>query len=139
MSDLHADAHTRWQEALTRREMDGVERVALLPTAHMVAVAPSVDADDPAYVFIEWTPDLVERATPGSAVWRAALDAYLASDGLHDDPHRDQLRMEITRSLVRFPSLDAWFRWRDFERRLVRELPEPTHPKLQWGHVRCPW
>jgi len=131
------------------RQIDGADRVPLLPHAHMIAVAPGVShderSDDPVYVFIEWAPGMVERPYPGSAIWRAVLEQSLEhwqsqegesgegraqnTDNVSvyahvddvDDEHADQQPSDLFRSaiqadLARFPSLDAWLRWRDHDR-----------------------
>lgn len=129
---------TRWIAEVSRRQLDGVERAPLVPFAHMLAVAPAVELDEPAYVFIEWTPGQVERPTPGSAVWRAAIYQFLNAT----DPHEPQelaVRAAIANNLVQFPSLDAWFRWRDSERRPKRESPRRPPAHLGWSRLRWLW
>ncbi len=138
MSSPRHDAGTFWGDAVIRHELDGEERVPLLPQAHMVALAPPMDGRDPVYVDVEWAPGHIELPTPGSAVWRAVLDAYLATD------HPDQVQEAVVRIVVResrdrFPSLDSWFRWRDEERRPSRERPADSERTRWWTSFRWPW
>jgi hypothetical protein len=137
MSEFDPRGGTHWEEEVSFRRLDGVERVPVLPFAHMLAVAPAVEPDDPAYVFIEWTPGQVERPIPGSALWRAALNEYLATAD-PSEPQAPQLRMAVAQSLAHFPSLEAWFRWRDHDRRPPRE-PPPHRARLGWSRLRWPW
>jgi hypothetical protein len=96
------------------REIEGAERVALLPLAHSIAVSPGTEGDEPAYVFIEWSPSNVERPFPGTAIWRAALEGYL-EHGASTDEH-PLVRQALERSLSRFPTVSSWLRWADGER-----------------------
>jgi hypothetical protein len=114
---------------------DGVERVALLSLAEFVAIAPGTTGDEPVYVFIEWAPQMVERPYPGSAIWRAAIERYLAQprDG---DPTYQALRPVVEDCLRRFPSLDAWLRWANRE----RVVPETRRrEKVSWRTIIWPW
>jgi hypothetical protein len=124
----------RDQEIL--RQYDGVERVALLPYASFIAVVPGTDAEEPAYVFIEWAPDVIERPYPGSAIWRAALERYLAHPR-DDDPTYRALRPVVMEGLDRFPSLEAWLRWADRE----RVVPTAARPRRRpsWPTILWPW
>ncbi|MDE3151236.1 MAG: hypothetical protein KGL93_03220 [Gemmatimonadota bacterium] len=138
MSSLGHDAGTFWREEIVRREMDGAERVPLLARAHMVALAPPVEGSEPVYVYVEWTPGQIERPVPGSAVWRAVLDAYLAVDH-PTQPQESLVRAAVRASRDRFPSLEHWFRWRDEERRTSRERPADPKQGLRWTSIRWPW
>lgn len=101
-------------------ELEGVERIALLPLALHVALAPGATADEPPYVFVEWAPGAIERPYPGTAIWRAVLSQYLIGQSgnspVNNDPARDSIRHVVAESLERFSSLDAWIRWADHER-----------------------
>jgi hypothetical protein len=120
------------------RRLDGVERAALLPYANLVAIAPGPDAEEPVYVFIEWSPDAIERPYPGSAVWRAALERYLAHPR-DDDPTFRALAPIVQACLQRFPSLDAWIRWSDHER-LRPTASHGSHTKrFSWPGILWPW
>lgn len=98
-----------------RRRIDGQERVPMLPLARLVAVAPGVDVEEPAYVWIEWAPGVVERPYPGSAIWRAALQHLLLRPPVGDLTDR-AARLVIAACLERFPTLDTWLYWADHER-----------------------
>jgi hypothetical protein len=84
--------------------------VALLPHARVVVSAPSLDPDEPAMVVIEWEAGVTERAVPGSALWRAALERHLAQPG-NSGPENRIVREQIQRALARLPSIEAWFDW----------------------------
>lgn len=108
------------------REIEGVERVPLLPLAHSIAVSPGTEGDEPAYVFIEWSSAKVERPFPGTAIWRAALERYLdhrASSDAHP-----LVRKALQQSLDRFPTLDSWLRWADGE----RQRRQDTRRRCGW-------
>lgn len=115
------------------RQLEGVERIDLLPLAEHVALTPGTLADEPAAVFIEWAPGAVERPFPGTAIWRAVLERFLRT-ARPDDRQWGILRPIIAGNLDRFPSLDAWLRWADHERMVARAdlaapgrlRPEPT-------------
>lgn len=102
------------QAVATRRALEGEERISLLPAAEVIAVSAG-SGDEPPYVFICWTAEIAERPYPGTALWRAAVERYLAS------PARNAAADAIIRPLVesalaRFDSLEAWLRWMDHER-----------------------
>lgn len=97
------------QDAL--RRVDGAERAAFIALAEMVAVAPGTSADEPAYVWIAWSAEVVERAVPGSAVWRAALHQYLLRPPAGDLADR-AIRPVIAACLERYPTLESWLRTR---------------------------
>jgi hypothetical protein len=124
-----------------RHALDGAERVALLPRAAFIAVAPgSTDKDEPPYVFIGWTRDAVERPYPGTTIWRAVLERYL--DAPHpDDPGHAIVRTLVGDALARFPSLDAWLWWSDHgcHRTTRRVEPErtPTAGTAQVCRLHC--
>lgn len=111
-----------------RRLLDGTDRVPLLSLAQAVAIAPGESAapgpsgGDPTFVFIVWCPGVIERPHPGSAIWRAALERFLASHGTSpacDDggvAESDPVRHAVAADLERFPSLEAWLDWRDHDR-----------------------
>ena len=103
-------------ELAVRRAYEGEERVPLLGLAEFLAVVPGFDPEEPVYVFIQWAPGIVERPYPGTAIWRASLDRYLASDST-----KPALRPLVAKSLEHFQTLEAWLRWADFERRARRD------------------
>jgi hypothetical protein len=125
-------------ESEVLRRLDGVERVALLPYARLVAIAPGRDVQQPVYVFIEWVPGLIERPYPGSAIWRAALEHYLAQprDG---DPTFAALAPIVRACLERFPSLEAWIRWSDYERILPTAWYGGQPKRFSWPGIIWPW
>lgn len=123
-------------EQETLRRLDGVERAPLLPYAVLVAIAPGTSVEEPPYVFIEWTPDVIERPYPGSAVWRAALEQYLAHPR-DEDPTYRALAPIVAVCLERFPSLDAWLRWADRERTVPDAPPEKR--SSAWHAIVWPW
>lgn len=89
---------------------DGRQRVAALESAAWITLAPSQAADDPVAVTIQWSPGVVERPLPGSALWRAVLRRRLevaAEGGVESAVVRSQIR----RSLERFPDLESWWHW----------------------------
>jgi hypothetical protein len=109
----------RYEQRQEEREaIEGTERIALLPVAQFIAVAPGLD-EDPPYVWIQWVPGVVERPYPGTAIWRAALERYLASPMVEGGTTR-VIRPLVAAALARFRSLEAWLRWMDFERPLPR-------------------
>jgi hypothetical protein len=97
------------------RQLDGIERVGLLPIARMIAVCAGLPDNDPAYVFIEWEPTVVETPYPGSAVWRAVLEQLLRTSG-DEEPSFRSIRHALQVDLERFPSLEEWLHWRDHGR-----------------------
>ena len=102
------ESQARARELLER--YDGAERVARLPLALFIAIAPSADPDHPVFVEVTWEPGVVERPPAGSSLWRAALTNRLAQSPRPD--HYDALlRGEIERSLSRFPDLETWWAW----------------------------
>jgi|GEM_PF-3060821 len=118
------------------RQLEGVERVALLPYASHVAIAPGTSAEEPPYVFIEWAPGGVERPYPGTTIWRAVLERYLTEP--HDqDPASAALRQIVAESLRRFSSLDAWLRWVDHER--LAPAPGERAHRFAWPTIVWPW
>lgn len=120
------------QDAEVRRAIEGEERVALLPEAELVGVAPGED-DGPPFVVIRWTLDSTERPYPGTAIWRAALERYLEGP-VQDASAEWVVRPLIATGLERFPSLEAWLRWQDHERRRRQEAGHtagaPARPAL---------
>lgn len=118
------------QEA--RRQLEGVERIARLARADFLAVTVGDSPDAPAIVFIGWTAELVERTYPGTAIWRAAIERYLASTP-NGDPGDPLVRAMARESLTRFPTLDRWLSWLDHERqRAARAGPAPPRPPRFW-------
>jgi hypothetical protein len=103
-------------DALTAEDLellaqyDGAERVQDLASARLVMVAPSRSADDPVAVMIEWASGGMERPLPGSALWRAVLARRLEADAA-GDPGAEVVRVQIRRSLERFPDLEGWWHW----------------------------
>jgi hypothetical protein len=120
ITDQHGNQRARERDTL--RDLDGAERVAALPLARMVALAPGAQGEEePSYVFIAWSPDAIECACPGSALWRAVLAQYLAKGAQRGLPRSTDdgdapIREAVMRDLRRFPSLDVWLRWRDHDR-----------------------
>ena len=98
-----------------RRQLEGEERVAQLPLAEFLAVTVGSEPGEPVVVFIGWRSDLVERAFPGTAIWRAAVESFLRSPPM-DDLGNSIVRAAAAESLDRFPSLDRWLGWHDHER-----------------------
>ena len=92
------------------RRYDGIERIALLPYAEFITLAPSTRLDDPVDVTIEWGPDRVEKPLPGSALWRAVLESRVARPAT-PDPAERLIRHQILGSLARFPDLESWWAW----------------------------
>jgi hypothetical protein len=89
---------------------DGVDRIALLPKAKLVLVAPGQDTETPVQVTIQWSPASWERPIPGSSLWRAVLTDQLSR--LSDtDPADGILRTQIEQCLARFPNLEHWWAW----------------------------
>ena len=110
---------------------DGAERIQDLASAKLVLVAPSRSADDPVAVMIEWATGTLERPLPGSALWRAVLAGRLQAKA-YGDPGAEVVRLQIRRSLERFPDLESWWHW-------IRTgwtappLPEPQKPPRRQG------
>lgn len=125
--------YEREQDVL--RQYDGAERVSLLSSAEFVAVAPGATGEEPVYVFVEWAPQIVERPYPGSAIWRAVIERYLAQPRCGDPAFR-VLRPIVEDCLRRFPSLDTWLRWANHE----RVIPEaPLRKEASWRSIVWPW
>ena len=121
------------RELRRRQEQDGVDRVAFLPAARCIALAPGKHGGEPVYVWIEWTPGYVEQPLPGSALWHAAIVRYLDAPPTGDrtDP---PLRRIAAESLVRFPTMDSYSRWTTDRGRPDRSAPERRWPGMVW-----PW
>jgi len=120
--------------AEVRRELDGLARVPLLPLARVVISAPSADPDEPAAVIIEWRQGVVERATPGSAIWRAALQRQLAEPA-RNDPADAIVRGQMQRSLARFPDMESWFALVRTGWLVAPTAPPARPPRRRWW----PW
>ena len=108
-SDRSGQYAAEEQELLA--QLDGVERAPFVPLAWLVAVSPGTSVEEPPYVWVEWSPGLVERPYPGSAVWRVALQHYLLRPTI-GDPAAHLLRPIIAACLERFPTLESWMRLR---------------------------
>lgn len=106
--DPSAEARALALELL--RRYDGAERVPLLPFAQLVAIAPQAREDEPTGVEIVWASGSVEHPVPGSSLWRAALERYLAEPE-RGDPADSILRAQVRHSLERYPDLETWWRW----------------------------
>jgi hypothetical protein len=98
-----------------RRQLEGEERVALLPDAEFIAVSVGSEPGDPAVVFIGWSSTVTENAYPGTAIWQAALRSFLRS-AQTGDAAESFVRAAAAESLERFTSLDRWLSWYDHER-----------------------
>jgi len=111
------------------RQLDAAERVGWLPYARAVALAPGPPGDEePTYVFIVWALGVVERPCPGSALWRAVLERFLRKEHSRarselPDEAADPVGLAVAADLRRFPSLDAWFAWRDRDRTVPNRRP----------------
>jgi hypothetical protein len=116
-------------EREARRQLEGEERVALLPSADFLAVTAGSEPGDPVVVFIGWTPGLVEHAYPGTAIWCAAVRKFLRSPTTHN-PGESVVRGTAAESLERFPTLDRWLSWYDHERQ-ARSARRANRPKRQ--------
>ncbi len=116
------------------RRHDGAERVPLLPMAELIIVSPSSDPDQPPDVAIQWNPERLEQPIPGSALWRAVLERRLGAPPNPQDPADRVVRLQIERSLLRFPSLESWWSWlRSGWSAPPRVPPEPARPRrLGW-------
>ena len=110
---------------------DGAERVKDLASAKLVMIAPSGSADDPVAVTIEWAPGAMERPLPGSALWRAVLARRLEADAA-GDPGAEVVRLQIRRSLERFPDLESWWHWLRTGW-TAPPTPEPPKPARRQG------
>jgi hypothetical protein len=121
-------AHEARALELLRRH-DGAERVAQLPYARLITIAPQAGRDDPVHVTIYWGGGTIEQPFPGSTLWRAVLERRLAEPASADpaDPADRVLRAQIEHSLARFPDLETWWRW-------LRTgwLAPPTPPRAPW-------
>jgi hypothetical protein len=118
----------------TLRELDGAERISDLPLARTIALAPGLppglrDGDEgPTYAVIVWWPGAVECPCPGSALWRAVLEQFLENEALYPTTdasslHDNPVRAAVIADLQRFPSLEAWLRWRDHDRTVPERRP----------------
>jgi hypothetical protein len=114
-----------------RQHGAAAERVPLLPFARMVAFTTGLPNEEPAYVVIEWAPGIVERPYPGTPLWRAVLEQWLAhisaptsAERPSTTPDDTLVRQAVCVDLERFPSFEAWLHWRD----VTRVVPERTHP-----------
>lgn len=121
------------KEREQRDELEGVERITLLPLARHVAFVPGATAHKPPYVFIDWAPGAIERPYPGTAIWRAVLSQYLTEQS-GSDPFSNVIRSIVAESLDRFSSLDAWIYWADHERSLAADAGDPASDE----HVHIP-
>jgi hypothetical protein len=120
--------------------LDGVERAPFVPLARLVAVSHGTTVEEPPYVWVEWSPGILERPYPGSAVWRAALQHYLLRP-TGNDPAAHLLRPIIAACLERFPTLESWMRWTN-QQRVVPEAgttPRRRHAWLLWPTGSWPW
>jgi hypothetical protein len=106
-----------------RLQLEGIERIALLPRAEFLAVTVGGEIDAPVVVFIGWGGEVVERAYPGTAIWRAAIERYLAGP-ISTDPGDPIVRAAAEESLIRFPTLDRWLAWEEHERERRTEAHE---------------
>lgn len=122
----------------TLRHVDGVERAPFIALAELVAVAPGTDADDPTYVWVAWSVGVVERAVPGSAVWRAALHQYLLRPPTGDLTDR-AVRPVIAACLERYPTLESWLSAAGSRLRGRAEAERRDAPRLPWRGVHWPW
>ena len=102
-------------ERQARRQLEGTERVALLPSAAFLAVTVASEPGDPVVVFIGWSDAITEHAYPGTAIWQAAIRSFLASPSTGDYAE-PIVRKAAAESLERFPSLERWLAWYDHER-----------------------
>lgn len=130
-----SDVQNAQEEA--RRQLDGIDRVALLPRAQMLAISFGA-IDEPAYVFIEWTPGEPEGPYPGTTIWRAVIERWLRMPH-EDNPSWPLLAPIAEANLARFTSLNAWIRWCDRERERRRDaVDRPTRTPPTAGHL-WPW
>jgi hypothetical protein len=92
------------------RQIDGADRVPFLPFAMVVTVGPGQFPEEPAHVLIEWTPNAVQQPTPGSALWRAAIERELSREK-RDEFGEDLLAEQLRASLDRYPMMETWWAW----------------------------
>ena len=119
-------------ERLARRQLEGAERVAFLPSAHFLAVTVASEPGDPVVVFIGWSDAITEHAYPGTAIWQAAIRSFLASPSTGDSAE-PIVREAAAESLERFPSLERWLAWYDHERQARRERRSSSRePAASW-------
>ena len=76
----------------------------------VVTVGPGRFPEEPAHVLIEWKPNTVEQPTPGSALWRAAIEQELSREK-RDEPGEDFLAQQLRASLDRYPMMETWWAW----------------------------
>lgn len=128
--DTISPSHGEQSEREARRQLEGSERIALLPSAEFLGVTVGTDPEEPVIVFIGWRVNLVERPYPGTAIWRAALDSFLRAPQ-SKDPAQPLVREAAQSSLHRFPSLERWLWWSDHERP-APEGPRAVVPSALW-------
>jgi len=127
MSDAGA-ASQHEQAVATRRAIEGEDRIPLLSAAEVIAVSAGA-GDEPPYVFICWSAEIAERPYPGTAIWRAAIERYLASP-VRNAAAEEIIRPLVASSLARFDSLEAWLHWMDHERDRNADAYRQTPPTI---------
>lgn len=125
-------------ERVARRHLEGVDRIPFLPFATFVAVVPGIEGAEPPYVCIAWTPNVIERPYPGCAIWRAVLERYLAMP-VGDDAASRAVREIVASSLRRYPTLEAWIHWADFERSRPAQPERREDSQILWPSLAWPW
>lgn len=122
-----------------RKQFDGIHRIALLPQAGAISVAPGCTVGDTVHVMIAWSAVDIEEPYPGTTIWRAVLERFLAN-APDDDPVWQTLKPILIADLERFPSLSAYLQWADHERVIPRDpAREPTRRSFMWSSAGWPW